>query len=68
MRHQTRARKRSLRNDRTRVPLGRYVATELEGPSRSVAIRSAQPLRSDQARAKLGCYVATEGPSRLVTT
>ncbi|KAF3583447.1 hypothetical protein F2Q69_00027759 [Brassica cretica] len=29
-RHQTRARKRSLRNDRTRVALGRYVATELE--------------------------------------
>ncbi|KAF2591246.1 hypothetical protein F2Q70_00038823 [Brassica cretica] len=29
-RHQTRARKRSLRSDRTRVPLGRYVATELE--------------------------------------
>ncbi|KAF3532803.1 hypothetical protein DY000_02039426 [Brassica cretica] len=29
-RHQTRARKRSPRNDQTRVPLGRYVATELE--------------------------------------
>ncbi|KAF2611959.1 hypothetical protein F2Q70_00012228 [Brassica cretica] len=29
-RHRTRARKGSLRSDRTRVPLGRYVTTELE--------------------------------------
>ncbi|KAF3503689.1 hypothetical protein F2Q69_00042611 [Brassica cretica] len=29
-RHQTRARKGSLRSDRTRVPLGRNVATKLE--------------------------------------
>ncbi|KAF2575544.1 hypothetical protein F2Q70_00002901 [Brassica cretica] len=29
-RHRTRAQKRSLRSDRTFVPLGRFVATELE--------------------------------------
>ncbi|KAF3594736.1 hypothetical protein DY000_02021463 [Brassica cretica] len=39
-RHQTRARKGSLRSDRTRVPLGRYVATELEPKlGRYVAIK-----------------------------
>nr|VDD44536.1 unnamed protein product [Brassica oleracea] len=50
-RHRTRARKRSLRNDRTRVPFGRYIATE--HPFRSVATQrpnacSARSLRNDR--------------------
>ncbi|KAG5388713.1 hypothetical protein IGI04_030254 [Brassica rapa subsp. trilocularis] len=50
---------RSLRSDRARAKLGRYVATELE-PSSRPSIRLARSLRSDRARAKLGRYVATE--------
>uniref|UniRef100_A0A0D3CG23 Uncharacterized protein n=1 Tax=Brassica oleracea var. oleracea TaxID=109376 RepID=A0A0D3CG23_BRAOL len=75
-RHRTRARKRSLRNDRTRVPFGRYIATE--HPFRSVATQrpnacSARSLcsqawlhsdrawlHSDRASVPLGRYVATE--------
>ncbi|KAG5392712.1 hypothetical protein IGI04_022675 [Brassica rapa subsp. trilocularis] len=66
---------RSLRRDRAIVPLGRYVATELEPKlGRYIATeRSSRPrpsdrptrsLRSDRARAKLGRYVATERSSR----
>ncbi|KAF3567381.1 hypothetical protein DY000_02017763 [Brassica cretica] len=54
---------RSLRNDRASVPLGRYVAIELE--PRSVAsyrpsVRPARSLRSDRAEQPLGRSVATE--------
>ncbi|KAF3508213.1 hypothetical protein F2Q69_00007728 [Brassica cretica] len=53
--HRTRARKGSLCSDRTRVPFGRYVATELEQKLgryvRSVAM-SARLLCSDRARAE----------------
>ncbi|KAF2582894.1 hypothetical protein F2Q68_00005294 [Brassica cretica] len=75
-RHRTRARKRSLRNDRTRVPFGRYVATE-----RPFRYRTSVPLgryvatelepslvATDRARAKLGLYVATERPFHSVAT
>ncbi|KAF3510026.1 hypothetical protein F2Q69_00006777 [Brassica cretica] len=62
---------RSLRNDRARAKLGRYMVTE--HTSRSVAtyrpsVRPAPSLRTDRARAKLGRYVATECPSRSVAT
>ncbi|KAG5393296.1 hypothetical protein IGI04_023259 [Brassica rapa subsp. trilocularis] len=74
-RRPTKARNRSLRSDRTSVPLGRYVATELgkarllhsvatERSSRSVATdrarAKARSLRSDRALVLLGRYVATE--------
>ncbi|CDY07308.1 BnaC05g26700D [Brassica napus] len=76
-RHRTRARKRSLRNDRTRVPFGRYIATE--HPFRSVATQrpnacSARSLRNDRTRVPLGRYatelgyIATEHPFRSVAT
>ncbi|KAF3598369.1 hypothetical protein F2Q69_00034478 [Brassica cretica] len=58
-RHRTRAQKRSLHNDRTSVPIGRYVATER--PFRSVA----RSLRSDQASVPFGRYVATELEPKL---
>ncbi|KAF3538833.1 hypothetical protein F2Q69_00022990 [Brassica cretica] len=60
MRHRTRARKGSLRSDRTRVPAGRYVATELE-PKLSC-------YRSNRASVPLGRYVATELEPSLVAT
>ncbi|KAF3557480.1 hypothetical protein F2Q69_00014815 [Brassica cretica] len=43
--HQTKARKGSLRSDRTRVPLRRYVASELE-PRLSRYIATERPFRS----------------------
>ncbi|KAF2597574.1 hypothetical protein F2Q68_00009676 [Brassica cretica] len=42
---------RSMRSDRARANLGRYVATEFD---------QARSLRSDRARALLGRYVATK--------
>ncbi|KAF2601158.1 hypothetical protein F2Q70_00026541 [Brassica cretica] len=50
-----RAKPRSLRSDRASVPLGRYVATELEPSLVAMwqpSIRSARSLRSDRARAE----------------
>ncbi|KAF3539293.1 hypothetical protein F2Q69_00021741 [Brassica cretica] len=55
-RHRTRARKGSLRSDRTRVPLGRYVAT-ISSQARSLC--------SDQAFVPLGRYIATELEPKL---
>ncbi|KAG5400741.1 hypothetical protein IGI04_015348 [Brassica rapa subsp. trilocularis] len=75
-RYPTKARNRSLRSDRTSVPLGRYVATERSSRSRP-SDRPARSLRSDRARAKarslrsdraivpLGRYVATELEPKL---
>ncbi|KAG5374302.1 hypothetical protein IGI04_042381 [Brassica rapa subsp. trilocularis] len=74
MQQQNLSQARSLRSDRAIVPLGHYVATELEPKfgryvatersSRSVATDRAQPkarsLRSDRAIVPLGRYVATE--------
>ncbi|KAG5374411.1 hypothetical protein IGI04_042261 [Brassica rapa subsp. trilocularis] len=58
---------RSLRSDRASVPLGRYVATELEPSSRrSVRLARSRSLRSDRAIVPLGRYVATERSSRSV--
>ncbi|KAF3575489.1 hypothetical protein DY000_02032490 [Brassica cretica] len=55
-----RARKGSLRSDRTRAPLGRYVATELESKlGRYVATELEQ---------ELGRYVATELFQNVDTT
>ncbi|KAG5374503.1 hypothetical protein IGI04_042183 [Brassica rapa subsp. trilocularis] len=48
----TKARNRSLRSDRAIVPLGRYVATELE------------PKLATELKPKLGHYIATERSSR----
>ncbi|KAF2618399.1 hypothetical protein F2Q68_00038857 [Brassica cretica] len=48
---------RSLRSDRARIRLGRYVATKLKPSS---------VLRSDRARTRLGRYVATELQPSLV--
>ncbi|KAF2588335.1 hypothetical protein F2Q70_00039317 [Brassica cretica] len=72
---------RSLRSDRARANLGRYVATKhpllsvaTYRPSSSQAryLRSDRASRwtlgSDQARAMLGRYVATERPFRSVAT
>ncbi|KAF3591458.1 hypothetical protein DY000_02021496 [Brassica cretica] len=59
-RHRTRTRKRSHCSDRTRVPLGRYVATELEPKLGRYVATELEP--------KLGRYVATERPSRSVAT
>ncbi|KAG5384929.1 hypothetical protein IGI04_036399, partial [Brassica rapa subsp. trilocularis] len=69
----TKARNRSLRSDRAIVPLGRYVATELEpklgryvATERSDRARAkAQSLRSDRAIVPLGRYVATELEPKL---
>ncbi|KAG5411045.1 hypothetical protein IGI04_007364, partial [Brassica rapa subsp. trilocularis] len=66
-RHPTKARNRSLHNDRTSVPLGRYVATEL---SQAWSLRSDRALVSlgrnvaTELEPKLGRYVATERSSR----
>ncbi|KAF3500443.1 hypothetical protein F2Q69_00042283 [Brassica cretica] len=62
---------RSLRSDRARAKLGRYVATK--HLFRSVAkyrpsSSQARSLRSDRARTKLGRYLATERPSHSVAT
>ncbi|KAF2559768.1 hypothetical protein F2Q68_00015257 [Brassica cretica] len=54
--HRTRAREGSLRNDQTRAPLDRYVASEFE-PKLSRYVATKRPFRSV---AKLGRYVATE--------
>ncbi|KAF2591727.1 hypothetical protein F2Q70_00038583 [Brassica cretica] len=49
--HRTRARRGSLRSNRTHVPLGRYVETELK-PKLDRYIAIARSLRSDRAQAK----------------
>ncbi|KAF2608802.1 hypothetical protein F2Q68_00044176 [Brassica cretica] len=82
-RHRTRARKGSLHSDRTRVPLGLYVANERSFRSvgtQRPSVHSAWSLRSDRARAEvrslrsdrafvpLGRYVATERSFRSVAT
>ncbi|KAG5388714.1 hypothetical protein IGI04_030255 [Brassica rapa subsp. trilocularis] len=55
---------RSLRSDRARAKLGRYVATE--HPSRSrPSDRPARSLRSDRAIVPLGRYVATKLEPKL---
>ncbi|KAG5415293.1 hypothetical protein IGI04_002860, partial [Brassica rapa subsp. trilocularis] len=66
-----RTKARSLRSDRAIVPLGRYVATELEPKlGRYVATELSQSrlLRSDRAIVPLGRYVATELEPSLVAT
>ncbi|KAG5400334.1 hypothetical protein IGI04_014941 [Brassica rapa subsp. trilocularis] len=50
---------RSLCSDRASVPLGRYIATELE-PSSRPSSSQARSLRSDRASVLLGRYIATE--------
>ncbi|KAF3554570.1 hypothetical protein F2Q69_00013614 [Brassica cretica] len=55
---------RSLSSAQSSVPLGRYVATELEPSSITTERPRVNPARSDRARAKLGRYVATERPFR----
>ncbi|KAF3487905.1 hypothetical protein F2Q69_00055747 [Brassica cretica] len=69
-----RARARSLRIDRARTQLGRYVATEHAHGSDRACTRQrpsssqARSLRSDRARAKLGRYISTEHVHGLVVT
>ncbi|KAF2573328.1 hypothetical protein F2Q70_00003099 [Brassica cretica] len=69
-RHRTRARKGSLRSDRTRDPLDRYVATELEPKlGRYVATELEPKLgRYVATKPKLGHYAATESPFRSIAT
>ncbi|CAN6889701.1 unnamed protein product [Brassica oleracea var. botrytis] len=81
-RHRTRARKRSLRNDRTYVPLGRYSFLRKalrrkhetsDKSSKKVATQrpnvcSARSLHSDRASVPLGRYVTTELEPSPVTT
>ncbi|KAF3586476.1 hypothetical protein F2Q69_00027793 [Brassica cretica] len=61
----------SLRSDRARTRLGRYIATELK-PSSVATYRpstyTARSLRSDQARTRLGRCVATKLSQNVDTT
>ncbi|KAF3553417.1 hypothetical protein F2Q69_00012950 [Brassica cretica] len=71
-RHRTRARKGTLRSDRTCVPVGRYVATELESKlGRNVATELEPKLGryvATESKPNLGRYVATERSFRSVAT